>query len=296
MPDYQTEALLNNLRLDIAGMIEKSLNTATKTSDNSVNRKTGQTNLDAHLDKLVLDIISAELESTTIPAIEAVVRSMESRMSSTVSAVAAKIAASNATSVSDISSKLRDLESKIDSISRTRISTPQSLPIVAPAHAGNPYSAIEKLVQTGEWEHAFKRAVSVYNGMDFICHLFQQDKAFSVEDFVSRNPVRDSLLALQICVNLAQELVQSDKLVSLKLEMINEIILGVTNTSGLNLSHHFSQLKTLLGQVQNLAGPNSPIYVKIKEVLKISNATERLLTPSPSVANSPAPKYQSQVY
>ncbi len=295
LPFEESEESLTRFKRDMHSVIENCLNTSFAAMEQSLRKKVSQASVDSNLEKILMDVVASELERSTIPQIEQIMKTIQISMESRLRDVDERLSASQRgrnANLSLVESKLNDLESKLEKLSRLQSSPVPIHTIPAPtvAAAQNPYQGIEQMVNVGDWEAAFKRAVSVYNGMDFICHVLSNDKAVSAEDLFSKTPITDPMLALQMCVNLAQELVQSDKLAAFKLDIINELVLSITNIHGFNLTHHFSQLKTLLIQVQNLAGQASPLSSRVKEITKILVATERLLTPISSIANSPTPK------
>lgn len=228
------------------------------------------------VDKVFLDAVSREMESVVIPMADDLAVRTDRLVADKLSQLTVNLAAARSREARDIEDRMRVLEAKLATLE----SIPAS-PAPIQATSSNPYADIEHLAKGRNWDAAWRRAVEVYNGIDFMVHLMA---GASAEDFFSENPVLDPLLSLQICINACQEMSQSDKSVSEKLDIVSELILGLTNPSRINLSHQFLRLKQL---VDGLVATSQSS--RVREIQKIILATERLLTPPISVAGTPAP-------
>jgi hypothetical protein len=224
------------------------------------------------------DAFSRDIESAVIPCCEGLVQRFERLIADKMHLLHAESTKMVEASV-DISAKLRTLRSTVDQLERSaqlaQLSSPHVIEDV------NPYVDIERKVEAKDWDAAWRRAVEVYNGVDFMLHLMGNK---SPEDFFASNPITDPLLALQVCINASKEIVQSQKSFGLKLDIISELVLGLTNPNRLNLSHLFVQLRDVLQQLATTT--QTP---RVREIQKIVVATERLITPPVSMESTPLP-------
>lgn len=237
------------------------------------------------VDKILLEALTREIENQVVPMVDALLSKLDKSIASRIDILQKEI--SGRSDQASIEARLRVLEEKL-----SHLSSPQ-----LPVNQSNPYVEIEEAARSGQWDSAWRRAVQLYNGVDFAVHLIAQKN--SVEDFFSSFPVMDPLLALQVCINASQEMLQSDKAMEFKLDLVGELVLNLTNSGRVNLGHQFAQLKDLLTQLSARNHFNG----KCMEVLKIVAATEKIVTATPSATShestparffhpqSPAPLY-----
>ena len=258
--------IMQQVKDEVRGAVEASCRTVSATASARVPEPKHAT---VKVEKILHDAIAREIESVVLPMAD----EMAVRTDKLVSAAVLRLS-SDVSSAREVEERMRILESKLATLESLSAAQPR-------AASNNPYADIEHLAKTGSWESAWRRSVEVYNGIDFMVHLIS---GMSAEDFFSANPVNDPLLALQICINASQEMLQSDKSVTEKLDIVSELVLGLTNPNRLNLSHQFSRLRQLVDQLVMTMQSS-----RTKEIQKIIMATERLLTPPISVEATPAP-------
>jgi len=231
----------------------------------------------------MLEIISNEIKSSLVPSVQKLVSTLthqiESRIVKLESNVQSQMESMRREDTS-LEAKIAQFESKLGELKSVQVQ-----PGVTTANPSrNPYADIEQCAISQDWTRAFGIAVSVMNGTDFLTHLLRE-RYPSVEEFFNDYPIQDPHLALQVCINLSRELITSDKYIAYKLEMINEIILGVS--ADINLGAKFTELKDILSQLVAIVPP-STVANRLREVMKIVMATDRLMTPrSRSVASTP---------
>ena len=274
--DNATDKLITDLRSSMVDEIRRMVNDSLK--DVLAGKSHELKAMSVKTDKVLFDTFSREVETTVGSAADELTQRLERVLSTKIEAL--RSAASRANNhAAVVSEKLRVLQSKISQLESIASAT-DSLPRgVAPS--SNPYADIEERAGAQDWDGAWRRAVEVYNGVDFMLHLMGSS---TPEEFFAVNPIPDPLLALQICINAAREVLQSDKSVGVKLEIISELILSLTNPSRLNLSHQFAQLRDLIQQVSTKIQSS-----RLREIQKIILATERLITPPVSIESTPLP-------
>ena len=271
--DFETERLLASLRDRIEIEVKASLVDAVKTALPQKPQEAKVTSL--KVDKLLYDLISREIEATLIPLAEALSQKVERLVAERMARLESELKRPNGNEIVD--DKMRVLESKLGSL-EAALASSRSMAQSVPS---NPYAEIERHALNEDWEHAWRLAVDVYNGVDFMVHLMGQT---APEEFFAKNPIFDPMLVLQICINACKEMLASDKAVALKLEVVSELILSVTNPDRVNLGHQFALLRELAQQLTTKL--QSP---RMREIFKIIIATERLLTPPVSIESTPMP-------
>ena len=286
----EAEAVLAEFRERLDNQIRISIESSIRELESAPHPNPQVKQMKVNVEKVLLDSLSREIESSVVRFVEEVVGKAEKAVNDQTTAVESEIARSRARDSLALSDKLEALESKLASLSssvtaavesRTTATARQQSQQSSEASPANPYAGIEHLAKIGQWEDAFRRAVQVFNGVDFMVHLMAPANP---EEFFAIHPITDPLLALQVCINAGQELTQSDKSVGLKLEMMSELVLNLVNPARVNLAHQFGQLKDLINQLA--VRIQSP---RLREIQKIVVATERLMTPAVSVQNTPAP-------
>jgi hypothetical protein len=228
-------------------------------------------------DKVLFDSFSREIESSVSIAADELTQRLERVLSAKLDAIRGATSRASGHNAA-VNEKLRILQAKITQLESAASSMDSGSRSSA---AANPYAEIEQRAAALDWDGAWHRAVEVYNGVDFMLHLMGSS---TPEEFFSANPVHDPLLALQITINAARELLQSDKSLGVKLEIISELILGLTNPNRMSLSHQFAQLRDLTHQLSTKIQSS-----RLKEIQKIILATERLITPPVSIESTPLP-------
>lgn len=223
------------------------------------------------VDKILLESLTREIEGQVVPMVDALLSKLDKSIASRIDILQKEI--SGRSDQASIEARLRVLEEKL-----SHLSSPQ-----LPVNQSNPYVDIEEAARSGQWDSAWRRAVQLYNGVDFAVHLIAQKN--SVEDFFNSFPIMDPLLALQVCINASQEMLQSDKAMEFKLDLVGELVLNLTNSGRVNLGHQFAQLKDLLTQLSARNHFNG----KCMEVLKIVAATEKIVTATPSASHESTP-------
>jgi hypothetical protein len=225
------------------------------------------------VDKVLYGTITRDLEASLIPAADSLMQRIERIMSEKIATLESQ------GSPSYLKEKIESLKARLEQLENAVSTTSASTNQIA-SHV-NPYVEIEQRVAASDWISAWRKAVEVYNGIDFMIHLMGSS---TPEEFFSANPIDEPLLVLQICINTGKEILQSDRSIGVKIEIINELILSLNNPGRLNLSHQFAQLREVIQQVTLKA--QSP---RLREVQKIILATERLMTPPVSIESTPMP-------
>jgi hypothetical protein len=268
--DIEADLLFCSLRERIYSKIEDVL---TYNIKNLASHKIQENkSLQPRVEKLIYEVALREIESSLTLVADDLAQKIDAGVSERVRKLESELSSVPANDV--LLEKLEILESKLSKLETCAFNRPS---VQEPP--SNPYVEIEHRARGEDWEGAWRLAVEVYNGVDFMVHLMGSP---SPEDFFSANPVIDPLLALQICINSCREIMESEKSVSVKLEIISELVLGLTNPQRINLAHPFAQLRDLICQVSNKL--QSP---RVREIQKIIVATERLLTPPVSIQGTP---------
>lgn len=223
-------------------------------------------------ERVVYDVLAREIEGSLIPAVDTLVQKLDHRLLENISQSGFD------KSHSALVEKLRVLKGRLE-----QLESAANTVSAAPIHSvvSNPYADIEQRVSVGDWAGAWRRAVDVFNGVDFMIHLMGSS---TPEEFFATNIIEDPLLSLQICINTAKEVIQSDRSHGIKLEIISELILSLTNPGRLNIAHQFALLKDLMHQVGTKLQSS-----RVREIQKIILATERLMTPPISIESTPMP-------
>lgn len=278
----EAETILHELRDRVEEEVKQVILRAVRNLEAAIPNKVASVSKTASslkMEKVLMEALTKEIEDQVVPMVDDIM-SRADRSISAKMALIEKDVAVRADLESSFDAKLRLLEDKLDQLAGV-INTAAPQPMTR-----NPYVDIEEAVKAGNWDTAWRRAIQVYNGVDFAVHLIHPE--FTMEDFFSLNPIQDPLLSLQVCINTCQELMQSEKELEAKIDLVSELVLNLTNPGRVNLAHQFVQLKDLLRQVSVKSNPTSN---RIKEILKIVAATERLLTPAASVESTPARHY-----
>lgn len=277
----EAESILNELRDRVQGEVKQVIERAVHDLEAAIPNKVASESKTASslkVDKVLMEALTKEIEDQVVPMVDDIMSRVERSISAKMALIERDVAV-RADLESSLEEKLRLLEDKLNQLSGVITSAaPQTM-------SRNPYVDIEEAVKAGNWDTAWRRAVQVYNGVDFAVHLIHPES--TMEDFFSLNPIQDPLLSLQVCINTCQELLQSEKELDAKIDLVSELVLNLTNPGGMNLAHQFIQFKDLLMQL--LSGKTNPS--RFKEILKIVAATERLLTPAGSVESTPARQY-----
>lgn len=271
--EIEADLLLSSLRERIQGELEAIVSAAMR---NINTQKLPDSKASpAKFEKWLHDLILREVESSLVPMADDLAKKVDNTLTEKVNKLEAEISRT-ARSDGNTLEKLRLLESKLASL-QGALSSRQ----IHQESPQNPYVEIERSGLSGDWDGAWRLAVEVYNGVDFMVHLMGSS---TPEDFFSSNPIVDPLLALQISINSCKEILESDKSVAIKLEIVSELILSLTNPQKLNLAHPFAQLKELIHHVSTKIQST-----RVREIQKIIVATERLLTPPVSIVSTPMP-------
>lgn len=281
----EADLLLSNYRTQIRSIVQDSVQNSLRGLD--AQQRDSRTSFSAaSVDKDLLDIITSEIKSSIVPSVEKLVVSMDSAIASRLSSFESKLqraVESRRRDEAELLSRIQRLEGKLSEL--RNIELPSFSQTQIPV-SRNPYADIEASANIQDWTRAFSISVSVANGTDFLTHLLRE-RYPSAEDFFLQNPVPDALLALQVAVNLARELLLSDKYCDYKLEMINELVLNLVNPSPNGVSEKFAQLKDALSQLLNIIPPSTSLCIRVKEILKIVAATDRLISPQSSAVSTP---------
>jgi len=280
----EADLILSNYRTQIRSIVQDTIQDALRDAGEAQDRTAGYSS--AHVNKDLSDVITSEIKASLVPAVEKLMITLDQSISARMSSLESRIVRAmelRKNEESELASRLLHLEAKLKEL-RT-IDVQASLPAPVPL-SRNPYVDIESCANTQDWSRAFAIAVSVANGTDFLTHLLRE-RYPSAEDFFMQNPIPDSLLALQVSINLARELLVSDKYCAYKLEMINELILNLVSPTPAGVSEKFNQLRDALTQLLNIVPPGNPVSVRVREILKIVAATDRLITPQSSGLSTP---------
>ena len=270
--EIDADLLLTSLRERIRGEIDSVLANNMK---NLGSQKIQESkSLMPKVEKLIYETTLREIESSLVVIADELAQKTDRTVSERVRKLESEMSSAQVNEA--LLDKLQILESKLSMLEVAVMNRPSIQE--APA---NPYVEIEHRARGDDWDGAWRLAVEVYNGVDFMVHLMGTS---SPEDFFSKNPVIDPLLALQISINSCKEIMESDKSVPAKLEIISELVLSLTNPQRIDLAHPFAQLKDLIQHVSHkLQSPRA------REIQKIIVATERLLTPPVSIQSTPMP-------
>jgi hypothetical protein len=269
----EAESMLGDIRAQVQDEVNEVIRRATQDMESRIPNKAPDFSKSGSgkVDKLLLEALTKEIEVQVVPLVEDILAKTERLVSSKMAQVEKELFPAD--------SKLRIIEERFAQLSELLLKAAQ------PASPCNPYVEIEEAARLGDWDTAWRRAVQVRNGIDFVVHLISPKS--SMEDFLTSHPVLEALVALQICINACKEMLESpaDKAISTKLELVSELVLNITNPGRVNVTHQFGQLKELL---LLLAARLGPAGNKVREILKIVVATERLLTPAVSLESTPA--------
>lgn len=276
----EAELILHELRDRVEEEVKQVIQRAVHDLEAAIPNKVASESKTASslkVDKVLMEALTKEIEDQVVPMVDDIMSRAERSISAKMALIERDVAV-RADLESSLEAKLRLLEDKLHQLSGVLTSAaPQAI-------SRNPYVDIEEAVKAGNWDTAWRRAVQVYNGVDFAVHLIHPE--CTMEDFFSLNPIQDPLLSLQVCINTCQELLQSEKELDAKIDLVSELVLNLTNPGRMSLAHQFIQLKDLLRQLSGKTNPS-----RFKEILKIVAATERLLTPAESVESTPARHY-----
>ena len=284
----EADLLLSNYRSQIRSAVQESLKRSLQVADAHPDRSSTYSSV--QMDKDLLDILSSEIKATLFPSVEKLLAAVDNSVNSRLAAMESKltrIAESRRRDEAELFSRLRQLETKLQELRNVEVSA--SLPS-SHSVSRNPYADIEACANTNDWIRAFIVSISVANGTDFLTHLLRE-RFPSAEDFFLQTPIPDALLAIQVCINLARELLVSDKYCAYKLEMINELVLNLVSPIPSGVSEKFSQLRDALNQLLTLIPPGIPVSSRVREILKIVAATDRLITPQSSAVSTPPAAY-----
>jgi hypothetical protein len=280
----EADLILSNYRTQIRSIIQDTIQDALRDAGEVQDKPAGYSS--SHVNKDLSDVITSEIKASLVPAVEKLMITLDQSISARMSSLESRIVRAmelRKIEESELASRLLHLETKLKEL-RT-IDVQASLPAPVPL-SRNPYVDIEGCANTQDWSRAFAIAVSVANGTDFLTHLLRE-RYPSAEDFFMQSPIPDSLLALQVSINLARELLVSDKYCAYKLEMINELILNLVSPTPAGVSEKFNQLRDALTQLINIVPSVNPVSVRVREILKIVAATDRLITPQSSGLSTP---------
>ena len=280
----EADLLLANYRSQIRSVVQDTIQEALEDLNRPQDRASSYSN--SHVDKDLLDVITSEIKASLVPSVEKLVVALDQSVSARLSSLESKVLKTVETrkrDESELLSRLNTLEAKLRELGT--IENQPHLPVTNTV-SRNPFADIEVCANTEDWPRAFAIAVSVANGTDFLTHLLRE-RYPSAEDFFMQNPIPDTLLALQVSINLARELLVSDKYCSYKLEMINELILNLVSPTPAGVSEKFNQLRDALTQLQNMVPAGNLVSTRVREILKIVAATDRLITPQSSAMSTP---------
>ena len=280
----EADLLLANYRSQIRSVVQDTVQRALQNHQNTQERTTSFSS--SHVDKDLLDVITSEIKASLVPSVEKLLVAMDQSVSARLSSLEAKVIRAidaRRREESELQSRLNNLEAKLKEL-RT-IECQASMPAAIPL-SRNPYADIESCANSQDWPRAFSIAVSVANGTDFLTHLLRE-RYPCAEDFFMEHPIPDTLLALQVSINLARELLVSDKYCDYKLEMINELILNLVSPTPAGVSEKFAQLRDALVQLQGMIPSGNMVSNRVREILKIVAATDRLITPQSSAMSTP---------
>ena len=280
----EADLLLTNYRTQIRSVVQESVKRSLQSTGAHQDRSSNYSS--AQIDKDLLDILSSEIKATLVPSVEKLLVALDNSVNARVAAMEAhlmRIAEAKRRDEADLLGRLRHLETKLQELRNVEVAN--SLPVIQSV-SRNPYADIEACANTQDWIRAFNISISVANGTDFLTHLLRERYPLA-EDFFLQIPIPDSLLALQVCINLARELLVSDKYCAYKLEMINELVLNLVSPIPPGVSAKFSQLRDALTQLLNIVPSGSPLSGRVREILKIVAATDRLITPQSSAMSTP---------
>jgi hypothetical protein len=279
---------LSNYRDELMQSIHESLQSSLDGVLSELKSDTSLSISRAELERSLLDTISSEMKASLVPSVQKLMNSVENALGTRLKELDQnfrKALDGLKVEETNLESKITAFESKLRELKAIEIAQASSNQV---SSLRNPYADIEACAMSQDWRRAFEIAVSVTNGMDFLTHLLRE-RYQSVEEFFNSHPLIDSHLSLRVCINLAKELVNSDKYMAYKLEMINELVLSVSADNSLGMK--FSELKDILGQLVAIVPP-SPLASRLREVLKIVLATDRLMTPnSRSAPSTPVTQY-----
>ena len=274
-PDADDILVAYRERLD--DMVKRAVQASVDCIESNIPKKFNIKAGDSNVEKVLFDVVSKEIQATVLPLVENLIRVVDK----VVDAKIREMERVRMVTSDRLSRKLSMVEEKLRQLTDLQNQAMNSVAVAS----SNPFVDIEGMVVNGKWEDAFGIAVSVPKGIDFILHLIGE---INVEEFFATNPVSDPQLALEVCSSLSKDLLQPDvSNPSVKIEMINELILNLSNVDRANIGPQFSQLRDLMQQLVGRVPP--PFANRLKEILKIVVATERLVTPPASSMATPMP-------
>lgn len=237
----------DNLDQILRKCVAVSLDAVETSIPKSLNCKPGKLNIE----KVLLELLTREMEASVLPLVDNLL------------AVTDRVVSDIKRDNERLSEKLSLVEAKIAQLS----SLGQPRQSVVPR---NPFADIELLVAECRWPEAFGVASSVPRGIDFLLHAARIESA---EDFFAANPIEDGRLALEICIAICKDLLSGDS-IGIKVEMINELILGVADTNGSP-----AQFELLIQLLTQLIGvPGMPTAGRLSEILRIVRSTKRVVS------------------
>ena len=280
----EADLILSNYRTQIRSIVQETVQEIVRNSESVQERPASYSN--SNVEKDLLDVITSEIKASLVPSVEKLLVAMDQSVSSRIAGLESRVQRvmeARRREDAELVSRLHRLEARLKDLRSIEVSTfvPASAPV-----SRNPFVDIENCANSQDWMRAFAIAVSVANGADFLTHLLIE-RYPSAEDFFMQNPIPDALLALQVGINLARELLSSDKYCAYKLEIINELILNLVSPTPPGVTEKFNQLRDALTQLLNIVPAANPISARVREILKIVAATDRLITPQSSAISTP---------